>query len=76
MKPEEFLYTYGFIRPSFDGISVLYAKYSASKGHYVEFGVYQGQSINYLASLNKKLHFTALIALKDYLNSGSWDIKS
>ena len=27
------------------------------KGHYTEFGVYEGKSINYLASLNKKVTF-------------------
>ena len=27
------------------------------KGHYVEFGVYEGKSINYLASLNKNITF-------------------
>ena len=46
------------------------------KGHYVEFGVFEGKSINYLASLNKNITFHALIALKDYLNSGLWGIKS
>ena len=58
MRPEEFLYQpmvlldnrvmeYQFCMQNIQN----------SKGHYMEFGVFEGKSINYLASLNKKVTF-------------------
>ena len=58
MKPEEFLYTpmvlldHRLMEYQFCMQNII-----NPKGHYVEFGVYKGQSINYLASLNKKVTF-------------------
>ena len=58
MRPEEFLYQpmvlldhrvmeYQFCMQNIQN----------PKGHYMEFGVFEGKSINYLASLNKKVTF-------------------
>ena len=58
MRPEEFLYQpmvlldnrvmeYQFCMQNIQN----------TKGHYMEFGVFEGKSINYLASLNKKVTF-------------------
>ena len=58
MRPEEFLYQpmvlldnrvmeYQFCMQNIQN----------SKGHYMEFGVFEGKSINYLASLNKKVTY-------------------
>ena len=58
MQTEEFLYTpmvlldNRLMEYQFCMQNILHPK-----GHYVEFGVYEGKSINYLASLNKNITF-------------------
>ena len=58
MRPEKFLYTpmvlldNRLMEYQFCMHNIIHPK-----GHYLEFGVFEGQSINYLASLNKKVTF-------------------
>ena len=59
-----FIPTHDTLRSPHDGIQLLYAKHTDEGGHYLEFGVYEGKSINYLANLNKKITFHGFDSFK------------